>query len=60
MANSADPEQWASSDEANWSRSTLFAKVEYIWVQKTSVKSCFVIFSVTDSGYIAAQLLFYG
>ena len=33
MANSADPDQLASS-EANWSRSTLFAKAEHIWVQK--------------------------
>ena len=29
MANSADPDQVASS-EANWSGSTLFAKGEYI------------------------------
>ena len=33
MANSADPDQFASS-EANWSRSTLFAKVGYIRVQQ--------------------------
>ena len=33
MANSADPDQLASS-EANWSESTLFAKAEYIWVQQ--------------------------
>ena len=32
MANSADPDQLASS-EANWSGSTLFAKAGYIWVQ---------------------------
>ena len=32
MANSADPDQLASL-EANWSRSTLFAKVGYIQVQ---------------------------
>ena len=31
MANSADPDQWASS-EANWSGSTLFAKEGYIQV----------------------------
>ena len=30
MANSADPDQL----EANWSGSTLFAKVGYIWVQQ--------------------------
>ena len=33
MANSADPDQLASS-EANWSGSTLFAKAEYIRVQQ--------------------------
>ena len=33
MANSADPDQLASS-EANWSWSTLFAKAEYIWIQQ--------------------------
>ena len=33
MANSADPDQLASS-EANWSGSTLFAKAAYIWVQQ--------------------------
>ena len=32
MANSADPDQLASS-EANWSGSTLFAKEGYIQVQ---------------------------
>ena len=32
MANSADPDQLASS-EAYWSGSTLFGKTEYIWVQ---------------------------
>ena len=33
MANSADPDQLASS-EANWSGSTLFAKGGYIRVQQ--------------------------
>ena len=33
MANSADPDQLASS-EANWSGSTLFAKVGHIRVQQ--------------------------
>ena len=33
MANSADPDQLASS-EANWSESTLFAKVGYFPVQQ--------------------------
>ena len=33
MANSADPDQLASS-EANWSESTLFTKAGYIWVQQ--------------------------
>ena len=33
MANSAEPDQLASS-EANWSGSTLFAKVEYIRIQQ--------------------------
>ena len=32
MANSADPDQLAS-EEAKWSRSTLFAKEGYILVQ---------------------------
>ena len=31
MANSADSDQLA---EANWSRFTLFAKAEYIWIQQ--------------------------
>ena len=33
MATSADPDQ-LTSEEANWCGSTLFAKVEYIWVQQ--------------------------
>ena len=33
MANSADPDQLASS-ETNWSGSTLFAKAGYIQVQQ--------------------------
>ena len=33
MANSADPDQLASS-EANWSGSTLFVKPGFIWVQQ--------------------------
>ena len=33
MTNSADPDQLASS-EANWSGSTLFAKIEYIQFQQ--------------------------
>ena len=33
MANSADPDQFASS-EANWSGSILFAKAGYIRVQQ--------------------------
>ena len=33
MANSADPDQLASS-EANWSGSTLFEKAEHIQVQQ--------------------------
>ena len=33
MANSADPDQLASS-EANWSESTLFAKEGHIGVQQ--------------------------
>ena len=36
MANSADPDQLASS-EAKWSGSTLFAKAGYIWVQQDKV-----------------------
>ena len=34
MANSAVPDQLASSSEANWSGSTQFAKVGYIRVQQ--------------------------
>ena len=33
MADSADPDQLASSEEAIWSGSTLFAKTGYIQVQ---------------------------
>ena len=33
MANSADPDQFASSD-ANWSASTLFAMAGYIQAQQ--------------------------
>ena len=33
MANSAEPDQLAS-EEANWSRSTLFAKAVYIRVRQ--------------------------
>ena len=36
MANSANPDQFASS-EANWSGSTLFAKVGYIRFSRTRV-----------------------
>ena len=43
MANSADPDQLASS-EANWSGSSLFAKAGYIWVQN-------------DQGYIIGNQL---
>ena len=42
MANSADPDQLASS-EANWSGSTLFAKAGHIQVQQDQVK--FSLFS---------------
>ena len=38
MANSADPDQLASS-EANWSRSILFAKAGYIQVQQDTEHS---------------------
>ena len=38
MANSADPDQLASS-EANWSGSTLFTKAGYIQVQQYKVKA---------------------
>ena len=34
MANSADPDQLASSEEANWPGSTLFAKAGHISVQQ--------------------------
>ena len=34
MTNSADPDQLASSEEAKWSGSTLFAKAGYIQVQQ--------------------------
>ena len=40
MANSADPDQLASS-EANWSGSTLFPKAEYIWVQQDNTSKFF-------------------
>ena len=34
MTNSADPDQLASSEETNWSGSTLFAKAVHIWIQQ--------------------------
>ena len=34
MANSADPDELASSEEANWSGSTLFAKAGNMRVQQ--------------------------
>ena len=34
MANSADPDQLASSSEAKWSGSTLFVKKRYIQDQE--------------------------
>ena len=34
MANSADPDQLASSEAIYWSGSTLFAKAGYIQVQQ--------------------------
>ena len=34
MANSADPDQLASSEGANWSGSTLFAEAGHIQVQQ--------------------------
>ena len=37
MANSADPDQLASS-ETNWSGYTLFAKEGHIWFSRTKVK----------------------
>ena len=40
MANSADPDQLASS-EVNWSWSTLFANAGYIWVQQDKDLNCF-------------------
>ena len=52
MANSADPDQLASS-EANWSGSTLFAKAGFIWVQQdkgfnfTEFTDCFISLSWT-------------
>ena len=39
MANSADPDQLASS-EANWSGFTLFAKTGYIRVQQDKIDNC--------------------
>ena len=41
MANSADPDQLASS-EANWSGSTLFAKTGYVVFSKRRVKNFLV------------------
>ena len=46
MANSADPDQLASS-EANWSGSTLFAKAGYIRVQQdkgSDYSQCFFVY----------------
>ena len=43
MANSADPDQLASS-EANWSESILFVKAGYIWAQ-LRINICICIFN---------------
>ena len=55
MANSADPDQLASS-EANWSGSTLFAKAGYIQVQQdkgeNSVKA---LISLYITGLLESQ-----
>ena len=40
MTNSADPNQLASS-EANWSGSTLFAKIEHVLFTKRRVKKAY-------------------
>ena len=40
MANSADPDQLASS-EANWSGSTLFAKTRHVVFSKRRAKNMF-------------------
>ena len=45
MANSADPDQLASS-EANWSGSTLFAKAGYIQVQQD--KGIFILVRLNE------------
>ena len=51
MANSADPDQLASS-EANWSGSTLFAKAGYIRVQQDKGKETkSLIHSITGLGH---------
>ena len=43
MTSSADPDQMAS-EEANWSGSTVFAKVGYIRVQQDKDKSVLYVF----------------
>ena len=54
MANSADPDQLASS-EANWSGSTLFAKTGHIWVSRTRVKILGGMSNSVDADQIAVR-----
>ena len=66
MANSADPDQLASS-EANWSGSTLFAKAGYIRIQQDKGKflflTCYVqrisISNKVNSCFLTSRLYLY-
>ena len=70
MANSADPDQLASS-EANWSGSTLFAKKDISGFSRTRVKkqsycfsldkyNCFNDIFPISAGTLATVILLYG
>ena len=48
MTNSADPDQLAS-EEANWSVSTLFAKVGHGWDQQGKVKAVYISLMAFDN-----------
>ena len=60
MANSADPDQLASS-EANWSGSSLFAKAGYIWVQQDKgwwVPTTYVYLSYPEKNSVSLTIIF--
>ena len=55
MTNSADPYQLASSSEADWSGSTLFAMAEHIRVQQDKGQPNILIVSYFSSNIYASN-----